>query len=141
MWEASAKATHIFSVEVLAYIPYLMLKASLVLNNLALNMISGHSFLNLFKEKNTIQKYKSRNVRKRTFEYARQAKIKISLRICAVWFESSPGAFSIAQDTKIVFHADNEDFGKNARMRRLISVFIWRKCQMVRFSHVDWYQS
>ena len=36
----------------------------------------------------------SRNVRQRTFENVRTAKIQISLRIRAVWSESSLGAFS-----------------------------------------------
>ena len=36
------------------------------------------------------------------------AKIQISLRIHAVWLESSLGAFWIAKDTMLL-HADNED--------------------------------
>ena len=60
------------------------------------------------------------------------AKIQISLRIRAVWSESSLGAFSIAKDTKFL-HADNEDSDQTARMRRLIWVFFGRTCQKVRF--------
>ena len=49
----------------------------------------------------------SRNGRKRTFTHVRLAKIQIRLRICAVWSESSQGAFWIAKDA--MFHyADNE---------------------------------
>ena len=40
----------------------------------------------------------SRNVRKRTFEHVRPAKIQIRLRIRTVWSESSLGAFWIAKD-------------------------------------------
>ena len=51
-----------------------------------------------------------------------QAKIQISLRIRAVWSESSLGAFWIAEDTKFL-HADKEYSDQTARMRRLIWVF------------------
>ena len=46
------------------------------------------------------------NVRKRTFGHVRPAKIQISLRIRAVWSESSLSAFWIAKDAKFV-HADS----------------------------------
>ena len=54
-----------------------------------------------------------RNVRKRTFEQERPAKILTSLRIRAVWSESSVGAFWIAKDAKCLY-ADNEDSDKTA---------------------------
>ena len=53
------------------------------------------------------------NVRKCTFRRVRQAKIQISLRIRAVWSESSLGAFLIAWDTTF-HHADNEDWSHRA---------------------------
>ena len=48
-----------------------------------------------------------------------QAKIPISLRIRAVWSESSLGAFWIAKEAKCI-HVDREDSDKTAQMRRLI---------------------
>ena len=45
-------------------------------------------------------KISSPNVRKRSFRNVRPAKIQISLRIRAVWSESSLGAFRIARDAK-----------------------------------------
>ena len=59
---------------------------------------------------------------KRSFGHECPAKIQISLRICAVWSESSLGAFWIARSAKHL-HADNEDFDQIARMRTLIWVF------------------
>ena len=50
----------------------------------------------------------SRNVRKCTFWHVRPEKIQISLRIRAVWSESSMGTLSIVMDAKLV-RADNED--------------------------------
>ena len=50
---------------------------------------------------------------------------------CAVWSESSLGAFWIAIDAKVL-HADNGDSNQPARMRRLIWVFFGRICQKVR---------
>ena len=58
-------------------------------------------------------KLMSRNVRKCTFADTRPAKIQISLRIRAVWSESSLGAFWIAKDATF-FHADNEDSNQAA---------------------------
>ena len=57
--------------------------------------------------------YMRRNVRKRTFGHVRLAKIQISLRICAVWLESSLG------DAKFL-HADIEDSlpSKMANLKR-----------------------
>ena len=66
----------------------------------------------------------SPNVRKRTLAIERQAKIQIRLRICAVWSESSLGAFWIAKATKLL-HVDNEDSDQTARMRWLIWVSGW----------------
>ena len=74
----------------------------------------------------------NRNVRKRTFVHVRQAEIQISLRIRAVWSESSLGAFWIAKDAKCL-HGDYEDSNQTARMRRLIWVFVGRTCLKVRF--------
>ena len=70
------------------------------------------------------------NVRK--VLHVRPAKIQISLRIRAVWSESSLGAFCIAEDAKFV-HANNENSNQIARMRRLIWVFVRHACQKVRF--------
>ena len=67
----------------------------------------------------------SRNVRKRTYEHVRSAKIQIRLRIRAVWSEFSLGACWIAKDVMFL-HVDN-------KMRRLIRVFFFRTCQKVRF--------
>ena len=72
----------------------------------------------------------SRNIRKRTFVHVRQGKIQINLHVGAVWSESSLGAFCIAKDAKFL-HADNEDSNQTARMRSLIWVFVFRKCQWV----------
>ena len=69
--------------------------------------------------------YLSRNVRKRTFWRVHPAKIQISLRVRAVWSESSQGAFWITKDAKNL-HADSEDFDLTAQMRRLIWVFVGR---------------
>ena len=53
-----------------------------------------------------------------------QAKIQISLRIRAVWSESSLGAVWIAKDEDAKFlYADKEYPDQTARMRRLIWVF------------------
>ena len=72
------------------------------------------------------------NVRKRTFEPERPAKIQISLRIRTVWSEFSKGASGTAKDAKFL-HADIEDSDQTARMRRLIWVFVGRTCQKLRF--------
>ena len=50
--------------------------------------------------------HKRRNVRKRTFGHVHPAKIQISLRIRAVWSESSLGAFWIAKEATFL-DADN----------------------------------
>ena len=46
-------------------------------------------------------------IRERSFRHVRPAKIQISLRIRAVWSESSLCAFWIVNNAKIL-HADNE---------------------------------
>ena len=71
-------------------------------------------------------------VRKRTFGNVCPAKIQIRLRIRAVWYESSLGAFRIADDAEII-PADNEDSNQTARMRRLIWVSVGRTCEKVCF--------
>ena len=85
-----------------------------------------------------IQEYASmfieinRNFRKRTIRHVRLAKIQISLRVRAVWSESSLGAFWIAKDARFD-HEDNIYSDQSARMRRLIWVFVWRTYQKVPF--------
>ena len=74
----------------------------------------------------------SRNVRKRTFDCVQPAKIQISLRIRAVWSESSLCAFWITTEATVP-HTYNEDSDQTARMCRLIWVFVRRTCQTVRF--------
>ena len=73
-----------------------------------------------------------RNVRKHTFGHVRPVKIRIKLRIRAVWSESSPGTFWISKDAKFL-HVDNEDSDQAAWMRRLIWVFFGPTLQKVRF--------
>ena len=75
----------------------------------------------------------SRNFRKRTFGHERPAKIQISLRIRAVWSESSLGAFLDSRGCKVFLRADNEDSNQTARMHSLIWVFDGRSYQKVRF--------
>ena len=50
------------------------------------------------------------------------SEIQITLRISAVWSESSLGAFWIAKDANLL-HADNNDIDQATRMRRLFWVF------------------
>ena len=69
----------------------------------------------------------SRSVRKRTFGHARPTKSQNSLRIRAVWSESSLAACrnfaSLAgQDTP------SEDSDQSAHSRRLIWIFVVRAC-------------
>ena len=78
------------------------------------------------------QIYESESDSNRTFGNVRPAKIQISLRIRAVWSESSLGAFWIAMDAKLL-HADNENSDQTEWMRRLIWVIVGRTCQKVRF--------
>ena len=74
-----------------------------------------------------------RKVRKRNFGHMRPAMIQISLRIRAVWSESSLDAFRIAKDEKCLY-TYTEDSDQTARMRRLIWIFVDRTLQKVRFS-------
>ena len=62
-----------------------------------------------------------------------KAKIKISLCLCAVWSESSLGAFWIAKSTKFL-HVNKEYFDQTMRMRRLFESSFAR---MYIFSHND----
>ena len=64
--------------------------------------------------------------------HVRPVKIQISLRIRAVWSESSLGAFWIASDA-MVLPVDNEDFYQTVRMCRLLWAYVGRTCQKVRF--------
>ena len=75
----------------------------------------------------------SRNVRKRTFIHVRPAKIQISLRIRAVWSESSLGSFGIAMDERFLL-ADNKNSDKTSRKHRMIWVFVDRSCRRYVFS-------
>ena len=81
--------------------------------------------------------YPSRNVMKRTVKHVLPAKIQISLRIRAVWSESSLGAFWIAKDAKCQ-HVVSEDSDQTPRMRRLIWVFVGRTCHDVLFLRSGW---
>ena len=74
----------------------------------------------------------SHNVRKGTFWHERTAKIQISLRIRAIWSESSLGAFWLAKDVKIL-QVDNEDYDQIALIHRLFWVFLGRTHLKVRF--------
>ena len=74
----------------------------------------------------------SRNERKHTFWHVRQTNTQISLRIRAVWSESSLSAWSNFASLAIR-NAPSEDSDQAARMRRLIWIFAWRTCSKVRF--------
>ena len=64
----------------------------------------------------------SRNVRKCTFRHVRQATIQISLRIRAVWFESS--LYTLRKFVSLIMqNAISDDSDQTARMRRLIWIF------------------
>ena len=71
-------------------------------------------------------------VRKRTFWYVRPTKTQISLRIRAVWSESSLSAWRNFASLAIQ-KAPSEDSDQTARMRRLIRIFAGRTCLKVRF--------
>ena len=75
----------------------------------------------------------NRVIRKRTFGHKRPAKIQISLRIRAVWSESTLGAFWIAKDSSFLY-ADNEDSNQTARTCRLTWVFVERTYEKIFFS-------
>ena len=81
-----------------------------------------------------LQDYIGNDVRESTHGRLRPAKIQISLRIRAVWSESSLGAFWIAKEAEFL-HADKEDSDQTARMRRLIWVFVW--AQMLEDTFLD----
>ena len=87
------------------------------------------------KKKKKKKKRKKEKKKKKKNVDLRSAKIQISLRIRAVWSESSLGAFWIAKDAMFLY-ADNEDSDKTARMRRLIWVFAGHTCPMIRFFHI-----
>ena len=70
------------------------------------------------------------NVRKRTFEHVRSAKIQISLRIRSGWSESSLNAFWIVKDAKFL-HADNEDWSDCTNTQANLSPHVRRNV----FSH------
>ena len=90
-------------------------------------------YVNLKKKKTGKKtKKKKRNVSKRTISNVRPAKIQISLRIRAVWSESSLCAFWIAKEEKL-FYADNGDSDQTVRLCRLIWVFVGRTWQKGRF--------
>ena len=68
-----------------------------------------------------------RNVRKRTFGHVRPVKIQTSLRIRAVWSESSLGVFCITKDAKFL-HAYKEysdRTARNARFSRFFMMSLW----------------
>ena len=81
--------------------------------------------------------HRSRNVRKRTFGHVRPVKIQISLRISAVWSESSLGAFRIAKDAKFLY-ADNEDWPYCAEAQADLSLR-WAHMSEGAFPHVAVY--
>ena len=64
---------------------------------------------------NNIEHHMSRIVRKLTFGNVRQAKIKMILRIRAVWSESSLAIFCKAKDAQFLY-ADKEDSVNTTRM-------------------------
>ena len=90
------------------------------------------------------KRFESQRQTKRTFGHVRLAKIQISLHICAVWSDSSPGAFQIAKDENVLFYnfiltryakflySDNEDSIQTALLRRLIWIFVGHACQKLR---------
>ena len=69
--------------------------------------------------------YTSRDVRKRTIWHMRPTKTQISLRIRAVWLQSS---FSASRNFKSlsILIAPREDFDQTTRTRRLIWIFAGR---------------
>ena len=73
----------------------------------------------------------SNNIWKRIIAHVHPEKIQISLRIRAVWSESSPSAFWIAKYTKSSIRRKKTD--QTARMRRLIWVYVVSTFQKVRF--------
>ena len=74
----------------------------------------------------------NRNERKRTFGHVRPTMTRVSLRIRAVWLESSLSARGNFASLAIL-HAVSEDFAQTVRMRRLIWNFAGRTCLKVLF--------
>ena len=79
-----------------------------------------------------IQVHTSLNVRNRTFWHVCPTKTQISLRIRAVWSESSLSTWrnSVSLDIKNV---PSQDYDQTARTRRLIWIFVGRTCPKVPF--------
>ena len=73
-----------------------------------------------------------RNVKKRTFRHVRPTNTQISLRIRAVWSESSWSAWRNVTALSIQ-NAPSGDSDQTARRRRLIWIFAGRTCPKVRF--------
>ena len=71
---------------------------------------------------------------KHTFEPVHPATIQISLRIRAVWSESSLDAYWIAKDARFL-HADNEDWSDCADAQADLSLH-WTHMSEGTFSHV-----
>ena len=69
--------------------------------------------------------------KKSTYGHMRPSRIHISLRIRAVWSESSLGLFWLAKNQFL--HADNEDSVQSERMCRLIWFSPLGACQKARF--------
>ena len=81
----------------------------------------------------------SRNFRKRTFRHVRQAKIQISLRIRAVWSESSLGALYIAKAAKFLSMRTTKT---RIRLRGCAGWFessLGAHVERYVFSRCDWY--
>ena len=74
----------------------------------------------------------SRNVRKRTLLHVHPTKIQISLRMRAVWSESSLSAWRYFASLAIQ-KAPSEDSDQTAQMRSLIWNFAGRTCPKVCF--------
>ena len=106
----------------------------------------GNSKSNMVKKKQTRLKYTlpalhcsheqyiNRNFRKRTFGYMRPANVQFSLRIRAVWSESSLGAFWIVMDAKFL-NADKDDWSDCAHAQTDLSL-CWAHMQEDTFFHV-----
>ena len=71
-------------------------------------------------------------VRQHTFWNVRLAKIQISLRIRAVWSESSLSAWRNFVSLPIQ-NVSSEDSDQTARMRSLIRILAGRTCSKMRF--------
>ena len=78
------------------------------------------------------ERHMSLPVRKRTFWHVRPTKTQISLRIRAVWSQSTLLAWRNFASLAIQ-NALSEDSDQTARMRRLIWIFAGHTCPKVRF--------